>query len=139
MYGRLKGTKIKRRATLLQNAILVGIAVFTFLLAGGLHDRGIAERWATAILGTAITFGFVAFAFRSRFRRWTFWVSFLICFGVHLAAVWLIFHFVLAQVQRFSIWFGFPAMLFEAFILLIAVKRIEESLMGERYTMRLSF
>lgn len=111
--------------------------MFTFLLAGDLHDRGIAEKWATAILATIITFGFVAFAFRSRLRRWTFWVSFLVCITVHLLIVWAIFHVVFAQVQRFSILLWFPIMLLEIAGLLVAVKRIEESLTGERYTMRL--
>lgn len=139
MYGKLKTNKMKKRASLWENALLLLIGVFAFVLAGNLHDRGIQRKWATAILGTLIPFSFIIFAFRRRLFRWSFWVSFAICLGVHIILIWGFFQYILANFQTFSILLWYPIMLIEAFVLLIVVKRIDEKLGGQRETINLSF
>jgi len=138
MYGKLKGKKIKRRASFWQTVLLALIVVFSCLLAGSLRGRGIAQNWTTAILATLITFGFVIYAFRERLLRWSFWVSLSACLAAHIAAVWVLLHYVLYNFGRFSILLWYPIMLVEVFVLLIAVKRIEEKLTGKHETIKLS-
>jgi hypothetical protein len=48
------------------------VVVFAFLLASDLHNRGINQKWGTAIIGTIITFGFVVYACRQMLGRWAF-------------------------------------------------------------------
>lgn len=136
MQGKLNRDKIKRRS-LWENATLVLIAVFAFILAGNLHAKGISQKWGTAILGTVIPFGFVIFALRQRLFRWSFWASLAICLTAHTLVIWTFFHYVLNSVERFSILLWFPVMLIEAFVLLVVVKRIEEKFTGQHETITL--
>lgn len=128
--------EIKRRGSFWENALLVLIGVFAFVLAGNLHDRGIPQKWGTAILGTLIPFGFVIFAFRQRLFRWSFWGSLAICLTVHVLVVWTFFQYFLNSIERFSILLWLPVMLIEAFVLLVVVKRIEEKFTGQHETMK---
>ena len=73
MHGKLKSNKIRRRAFYWETELLVLIGAFAFVLAGNLHGRGLPQKWATAILGTVIPFGFVIYAFRERLSRSSFW------------------------------------------------------------------
>lgn len=138
MHGKLKGHKWKNRASLWEYALLLLIGVFTFMLASDFHSRGIPQKWATAMMGTIITFGFVIYACRRMFNRWAFWAAIGICLGAHILAMWVFFQYVLSGVERFSILFWYPIMLVEAFGLLIAVKRIHDKLTGKRETIKLS-
>jgi hypothetical protein len=138
MHGKLKGDKRKRRASLWEYALLLLIGVFAFMLAGDLHDRGIPHKWATAILGTIVPFGFVVYVCRRMLNRLAFWAAISICLGAHIIATWIFFQYVLCGVDRFSILFWYPIMLGEIFALLIAVKRIHDKLTGKRETIKLS-
>lgn len=121
-----------------ENAILVLIGASAFVLAGNAHARGIQQKWTTALFGTLVPFCLAIFLHR-RSLRWPFWFSLTICLGVHLTAVWVIFQFVLASITNFSILFWLPVMLIEAFILLVAVKKLENKLTGKSETVKLSF
>jgi len=113
------------------------VAVVAFLLASDLHNRGIHQKWGTAIIGTIITFGFVVYACRQMLSRWAFWVALGICFGAHVIMVWVFFQFLLSSFERFSILLWYPIILVEVFVLLIAVKRIHDKLTGRRETFAL--
>ena len=113
------------------------LVVFAFLLASDLHNRGIHQKWGTAIIGTIITFGFVVYTCRQMLSRWAFWVALGICFGAHLVIVWVFLQFLLSSFERFSILLWYPIMLVEVFVLLIAVKRIHDKLIGKSETFEL--
>lgn len=115
------------------------MGVFAFMTAGELHNRGIAHRWATAILGTAVTFGIVIYFCRRMWTRLAFWAAIGICLTAHTIVIWFFFQYVLSGVDQFSILFWYPVMLAEVFVLLIAVKRIHDKLTGTRETIKLSF
>jgi hypothetical protein len=139
MYGKLKRNNIKKRGSFWENALLLLIGVFAFVLARSLHDRGIQQKWATAILGTLIPFSFVVFAFRQKLLRWSLWASVAICLAIHMIAIWTCFHYILNNVESFPVLLWFPAMIVEVIVLLIVVKRIEERLSGRHERINLSF
>lgn len=135
---RMKATKARKRRAFWENVVLVLTGVTVFLLAGAAHDRGIAEKWVTAILGTLFPFCLVTFV-RRRSLRWSFWVALFICLVVHCVIVAAIFQYAFVSFQRISPLLWLPVMLFEAFLLVIAVKRIEEKITGRREIVKLSF
>jgi hypothetical protein len=138
MHEKLKGHKRKNRTSIWEYGLLLLVGIFAFMLAGDLHDKGIPQKWATAIMGTVITFGLVIYACRRMLNRWAFWAAISICLGAHMVVVLVFFQYVLSGVERFSILFWHPIMLVEAFGLLIAVKRIHDKLTGKRETIKLS-
>lgn len=138
MQRRLRRDSIKRRSSIWEYAILFLFGVFTFIAAGSAHNRGIQQKWVTALLVTLIPFCFVVFL-RRRNLRWAFFESLAICLVVHLVAIWFFFQSVLAKFETSSILFWLPVMLVEVFVLLIAVKRIEDKLTGKKEAIRLSF
>jgi len=135
----LKRKKIKRRASFWESVVLVLIGIFTYLVASNFSDRGIAQKWTTAVLATIITFGFVIYVCREIVLRWSFWVAIAICLAVHIVVLWGFFQYVLQRVERFGILFWYPIMLAEVFVLLVAVKRLEEKLTGKHEATRLRF
>ena len=135
----MKRRRIKRRASFWESVILLLIGIFAYLVASNFSDRGIAQKWATAVMATLITFGFVIYAYREIVLRWSFWVSIAICLAVHIVVLWAFFLYVLQSVGRFSILFWYPIMLVEVFVLLVAVKRLEEKLTGKHEITRLRF
>jgi hypothetical protein len=139
MHGKLKRGKIRRQVSITNWAITVVAALLTFVLAAGADSRGIPKKWVTAAMGTLGSFSFVVYAYRQRLLQWSFWASLSICLAVHGLAVWAFFQYVLIDFQTLSIWFWFPVMLIEAFVLLIVVKRIEEKFTGRHETIRLDF
>jgi hypothetical protein len=139
MQRKLKRDKIKRRISLWENAILILIGASAFVLARNAHSRGIEKKWLTVFFGTLIPFSFVIYAFRQHLLRWSFWASLATCLAVHIVAVWTFVQYALADFQNLSIWFWFPIMLVEAFVLLIVVKRIEEKFTGQHEKMKLDF
>lgn len=140
MHGKLKRDKIKRRESLQG----WGVITASFLLTVGFDiaakDVGLSRKWVTAAIGTVGSFAFVIYARRHNGpRRWSFWLALAICFAAHATVVGLFFQYVLADVPTFSVWFWYPIMVLEMFILLIAVKRIEQKITGRRETVKLSF
>jgi hypothetical protein len=59
MHRKLKGESRKRRTSFGEYVLLLLVGVFAFMTAGELHNRGIPHKWATAIMGTLVTFGVV--------------------------------------------------------------------------------
>src|SRR6266404_7129984 len=123
MHRKLKGGTRKRRTSFGEYVLLLLTGVFAFMTAGELHNRGIPHKWAAAIMGTLVTFGFVVYVCRRMLNRWAFWAAISICLGAHIIVTWIFLQYVLYGVDRFSISFWYPIMLGEIFALLIAVKR----------------
>jgi len=138
MHRKLKGETRKRRFSFGEYVLLLLIGAFTFMTAGELHNGSIPHKWATAIMGTLVTFGIVVYVCRRMWTRWGFWVAICICLAVHAIVTLVFFQYVLYGVERFSILFWYPVMLVEIFLFLIAVKRIHDKLTGTHETIKLS-
>jgi hypothetical protein len=138
MHGELRRDKIRRRDSVRGWTMTLVAALVTFVLLVAAHDQGIPKKWVTATMGTLGPFSFVIYAYRGRLLRLSFWTSLAICLGVHIVVIWIFFQYVLISFQAFSIWFWFPVMLIEAFVLLVAVKRIEEKITCQHETIKLS-
>jgi len=137
MHGRSQRNKIKRRDSITNWTVTFVTAVLTFALLVATGRRNISRKWVTAIVGTLGPFSLVVYACRRLAFRWSFWTALTICFAVHLLAIWVLFRYVLASFQTVNIWLWLPVMLVEAFVLLIAVKRISEKLTGKHETIKL--
>ena len=138
MHRKLKGETRKRRFSFGEYVLLLLIGAFTFMTAGELHNGSIPHKWATAIMGTLVTFGIVVYVCRRMWTRWAFWLAICICLAVHAIVTLVFFQYVLYGVERFSILFWYPVMLVEIFLFLIAVKRIHDKLTGTHETIKLS-
>jgi hypothetical protein len=102
MYGKVKGKKIKRRSSLIENTLVVLVGVMCFFLAGAAHERGIAVKWVTALFATAIPFSFVIYFRRKTLFRWALGVALLTCLLDHGLVIWIVFKYVLAAFDHFS-------------------------------------
>jgi hypothetical protein len=138
MHRKLKGETRKRRFSFGEYVLLLLIGAFAFMTAGELNNRGIPHKWATAIMGTLVTFGIVVYGCRRMWTRWAFWVAIGICLAAHTIVTWVFFQYVLYGVDWFSIVFWYPVMLVEVFVFLIAVRRIHDKLTGTHETIKLS-
>jgi hypothetical protein len=103
----------------------------------GARSLGIPEKWATALMGSLLTFGGVLYAFRTHLKRWSFWLSFLIAVAAHVAATFVLMSYIFRGVQRISIFLWYPGAFAEAILLLIVVKRIEEKFTGKHEIIKL--
>ena len=135
---RVRASKKQKRAAFWEYAIYVLAGLLVFLLAGAAHNRGIAEKWVTALLETLFPFCLVIF-FRRKSFRWSFWIATAICLLVHCVLILLIFQYALVQFQSVSPLLWLPIGLIEVVLLLIMVKRLEEKITGRRETIKLSF
>ena len=136
MHGRLKRNKIRRRNAITNWTLTLTGAVLGFVIFVATERIGLPRKWVTAIFGTIIPFGFVICAYRGRLLRWSLWASLAICLTVHVLVIWVFFQYVLFNFQRFSILLWLPVMLIEVFVLLVAVKRVEEKFTGQHETIR---
>ena len=138
MHRKLKGETRKRGTSFGEYVLLLLIVVFAFMTARELHNRGIPHKWATAIMGTLVTFGIVIYLCRRMWSRWAFWVAIGICLAGHTIVTWPLFQYILYGVDRFGILFWYPVILVEVFAFLIAVKRIHDKLTGTHETIKLN-
>jgi len=138
MSRKWKDKKRRRRASFFENSILVLVGVTVFYLAGLAHDRGIAQKWVTALFATVAPFSMVIYA-RRKTLSWSFGMALLICLVIHILAIWAIFEYVLASFSRFSPLFWLPIMLVELFGLIIVSRRIERAFTGRRDVVKLDF
>jgi cation transport ATPase len=138
MSLKLKDKKRRRRASFFENSILVLVGVMAFWLAGLAHDRGIAQKWVTALFATVVPFSFVIYARRKALSR-SFWMALLICLAIHTLVIWAIFEYVLAIFSHFSPLLWLPFMLVELFGLIIVSTRIERLFTGRRDVVKLDF
>ena len=138
MSRKWKDKKRRRRASFFENSILVLVGVTVFYLAGLVHDRGIAQKWVTALFATVAPFSMVIYA-RRKTLSWSFGMALLICLVIDILAIWAIFEYVLASFSRFSPLFWLPIMLVELFGLIIVSGRIERALTGRRDVIKLDF
>jgi hypothetical protein len=113
----------------------VGLAILAIRI---MDEHGLQQKWHAAVFGTVVPFGVVITLFRGRWSRWSFWVSLAICFGVHLVAIWLFFQYVLFKIHSFGFLIWLPVAFVEAFLLLVALAKIEEMLTGNRERISLS-
>ncbi|GAC1662811.1 MAG: hypothetical protein NVS9B4_16890 [Candidatus Acidiferrum sp.] len=138
MHGKLNRKKIKR-ASAIENAFVVIIGVLSLVAVVVMDNHGAPRRWHAAIGATLIPFGFVVYAYRRRLLRWSFWPSFAACLLVHGVLIFICFQYILRDVEYVSILIWFPVAFVEAWLLLIAMKRVEEKLTGKHETIKLSF
>ena len=98
-----------------------------------LADRaGIPRKWHTAIYGTLIPFGVAITYSPSYWRRWTFWLTIVICLAVHALAFWSLFVYVFTKSMYPGLLVWTPVVFVEAFALLIAAIRVEKNLNGKK-------
>jgi|SRR5579859_767221 len=108
-------------------AVLITLGAVIFL-----DYQGMPQKWHAAILGTVGPFGVVVTTYRLRWRCWWFWTSFAICLVFHCLAMWIVFQYLLANVQSFGMIFWFPMAFIEMFILLFAVAKLNQKFSGEQ-------
>lgn len=107
--------------------ILCLVTVSTIVMV----DLHAAQKWHAAGVGTILPFIFVIFSYPSRWlRRWSFWVSLAICLVIHVAAIWIVFQYILGSVQRLGILIWFPVAILESLFLVFVVKIIENKITG---------
>jgi len=135
---RLKDKKRRRKASFFENSIPVLVGVALFYLAVLAHDRGIAQKWVTALFATIVPFSMVICA-RRKTLSCSFGMALLICLVIHILAIWAIFKYVLASFSRFSPLLWLPFMLVELFGLIIVSRRIERAITGKHDVVKLDF
>jgi len=139
MYGAVKGRKLRRRVSLGQNAVAILFGVLTFLLLVESDKNGIEPKWVTALVATIAPFGMVIYGYRAVPRKWSLWAALIICLAVHAIGIWILFGYVFMAFQRVSILLWYPFMMAEAFILVVAVAKINNWLVGQNERIRFTF
>lgn len=130
MHGAL-ATKRRRRSALLENALVL-LGVVLAVAAVRIADRtGLPQKWHSAVLGTIVPFLVVAWFYRARWSRGTFWTSLLVCLLAHIVLTWFFLQYVLANVVRIPLIVWYPVVLLEAFALLVLVHKLEQKLSGD--------
>jgi len=129
MHSELTKRPRSRSSTTENFAILVGI-IITIALAITADRNGMPQKWHAAIFGTTVPFGVALVSYRARWTRWSFWSALAICLVVHSLIIWVVFQYVLANVYHFGWALWFPIAFVEAFVLLVAVQKVEEILTG---------
>ena len=97
-----------------------------------------SQKWHAAIVGSITSFSVVILSYRLRWSRWSFWAAIAICLTIHSFAVWVVFRYALMNVQIIGILAWSPIALVEMFLLLLAVKVVEERLTGRHEIVKLS-
>jgi hypothetical protein len=137
MHGQLNMRPAPRSST--RENILILLSVVLALVLVEVSDRqGIPQKWHAAIVGTIIPFMAVVARYRLRWRQWYFWISLGICFLIHTIAIWIVFKYVLWNVRGLGILLWAPIAFVEMFVLLIAVRRLEQLLTGKTELVNLS-
>lgn len=91
---------------------------------------GLPGKWNTVAFGTLVPFVVAVQTYPRRWRRWSFWVALAMCLMVHLVALWVVFRYVF--VNRAPGWLLWtPVVFVESFALLVAVRRLENRLLGK--------
>jgi hypothetical protein len=124
MHGKLRES-VKRGASIRENiSLAIGAVIFLVLMI--LADRaGFPRKWRTAIFGTVVPFWATVAYSQSHWRRWPFWLSIAICFGVHSLAFWYLFKYVFVSAYP-GILIWTPVVLVWTFVVFIVVMRLEQ-------------
>jgi hypothetical protein len=122
----------KHRLFTKENGFVALLVAFALVLALAADRRGMPQKWHAAIVGTVTPFGVCVYSVRVAWTRWSFWVALSILFAVHLFAIWIFYEYVLLNVKILGTIYSFPVAFVEAFVLLFAVKILEEKLTGKR-------
>jgi hypothetical protein len=130
--------RTKKRSSVRENLGILAIAIVGLGLAIVSDRFGMPQKWHAAVLGTVVPFGVAIMSLRGRWSRWTFWEALTGCLVVHLLLIWVFFQYALANVLRLGTVYWFPVALVAVFVLLVAVKRVEEKLTGKRERYKLS-
>jgi hypothetical protein len=128
----------KRRSSIRENLGILAIAVVGLAIATLMDHTGMPQKWHAAVVGTAVPFGVVIMSLRGRWSKWTFWEALTGCLLIHIFAIWIVFEYLLANVQYLGTLYWSPIAFVEVFVLLVAVKRVEEKLTGKREKYSLS-
>jgi hypothetical protein len=116
--------------------VLFGVLI-TLVLATIADRKGMPRKWHTAIFGTTVPFGVVVLSYPLRWRRLSFWAAVTICLGIHIVAIWILFQDVLSNVRGIGLVLWLPVAFIETFVLLVAVKRVEQKLTRKHESFKL--
>ena len=131
MHGKLRES-VKKRASLRENinVLMVGLL---FLAALILADRaGLPRKWHTAVYGTVGPFGTVIAFSPSYWRRWTFWLTIVVCLAAHTLAIYGLFEYLFTANVYPGTLIWTPVALIETFAVLVAILRVERRLEHKR-------
>jgi hypothetical protein len=118
-------TRSKRDNLVLAAGLVILIAFFVVSF-----HTDLSEKWNTVAFGTLVPFGVAVQTYPRRWRRWSFWVALAMCLMVHLGAMWVVFRYVFVnRAPRWLLWL--PVAFVEAFVLIVAVKLVEDRLLGK--------
>lgn len=137
MHGKLNSRLRKRSYVFWDNVVTVLTAVVCLAVAILVDEKSAPHKWHTAIFGTVVPFASVVMPLRRRWSAWTTWVSMAICLCVHTLAIWGLFKYVFVyDPPGILIWF--PVAFVETFVLLVAIKRVDEMMTGKKEMWKLS-
>jgi hypothetical protein len=128
----------KTRTSTVDNWIIALVSVLAFCIAIAGHRYGLGQKWNAAVVGTAAPFGAVIMGYRRWWRRASFWLSFFLCFLVHCVVFIVILKYWLAGVTHMGILTLAPIAFGEAFVLLVAVFKVDHLLTGKNDSIRIS-
>jgi hypothetical protein len=94
------------------------------------YRRGMPQKWEAAIFGTLLPFWVALVSNQLRWSRWSFWASLAICLAIHLLGIWIFFQYILMDVRHLGLALWFPVAFVEVFILLFAVQKVEQKIIG---------
>ena len=111
--------------------LVLGLALAILLMFFVISFRtGLSGKWNTVAFGTLVPFGVVVQTYPRRWRRWSFWVALAMCLMVHLVAMWVVFRYVFVnRAPGWLLWL--PVAFVETFVLIVAVKLVEDKLLGK--------
>lgn len=116
------------RSAVADTIVLVVVALATLGLAMLAQQYDMPQKWDAAIFGTLVPFAGVIGGLRRRWSLWSFWASTLICFVIHCVLIWIIFQYVLSDVQKMAIAVWLPIAFVELFVLLVPITALERVL-----------
>ncbi len=106
--------------------------ILALALAVVFDNRGMPQKWHTAIFGTVVPFMTVIMILRWRWPDWSTWVSVAICLAFHSVAIWAFFRYVILGAYGPGMLLWYPVALVEVFVLIAVVKPVAELLTGRK-------
>lgn len=129
---------MRRRLLSRENEVLAAAVVVSLAAAIFVSRSGLPHKWFTAIFGTAVPFAVALVTYRTRWRRWSFWLSYLCCLALHSAGVFLLFGYGLPGDRNTGLLIWFPIVFVESFILIFAIAMIERRVFRNREVIELA-
>jgi hypothetical protein len=134
MHGQLK----RKRSAFWENGLILLGALVALVIVRIADKSGMPKRWHAAVLGTIVPFLTVVWFYRARWSRWSLWAALTVCLLIHLSATWILFQFIMANVQNIGLLLWFPVAFVESFALLLVVTAVENLFLGKRGNIKVS-